>query len=201
MDAAVVERLDAAGAILVAKLTTGELAFGHNWFGGRTNNPWNPEEGSSGSSAGPGSATAAGLVRLRHWHRHGRLDSLTLRSVRRRRTAPDLRSSEPLWSDGSGLQLGQDRPDVPHGGRLRRCAPCQLRVRMVGTWLSSTDVPFNWDASTAPRDLRIGYFETAFDEDQPRESSESKEKRTAEPRGRSARWAMRSAASSFLGAA
>ena len=62
VDAAVVERLDAAGAVLVAKLTTGELAFGHNWFGGRTNNPWNPEEGSSGSSAGSGSATGGGLV-------------------------------------------------------------------------------------------------------------------------------------------
>ena len=44
VDAAVVERLDAAGAILAAKLTTGELAFGHNWFGGRTNNPWNPRK-------------------------------------------------------------------------------------------------------------------------------------------------------------
>ncbi len=62
VDATVVERLDAAGAVLIAKLTTGELAFGDRWFGGRTNNPWNPEQGSSGSSAGPGAATAAGLV-------------------------------------------------------------------------------------------------------------------------------------------
>jgi len=61
-DATVVQRLDAAGAVLVAKLTTGELAFGDQWFGGRTNNPWNPEQGSSGSSAGSGAATAAGLV-------------------------------------------------------------------------------------------------------------------------------------------
>jgi Asp-tRNA(Asn)/Glu-tRNA(Gln) amidotransferase A subunit family amidase len=61
-DAAVVERLAAAGAVLVAKLTTGEMAFGDQWAGGRTNNPWNPQEGSSGSSAGPGAATAAGLV-------------------------------------------------------------------------------------------------------------------------------------------
>jgi Asp-tRNA(Asn)/Glu-tRNA(Gln) amidotransferase A subunit family amidase len=61
-DATVVQRLDEAGAILVAKLTTGELAFGDRWFGGRTNSPWNPEVGSSGSSAGSGAATAAGLV-------------------------------------------------------------------------------------------------------------------------------------------
>jgi len=61
-DATVVQRLTAAGAVLVAKLTTGEMAFGDQWAGGRTNNPWRPEEGSSGSSAGPGAATAAGLV-------------------------------------------------------------------------------------------------------------------------------------------
>ena len=61
-DAEVVLRLTNAGAVLVAKLTTGEFAFGDQWFGGRTNNPWNPAEGSSGSSAGSGAAAAAGLV-------------------------------------------------------------------------------------------------------------------------------------------
>ena len=61
-DATVVERLTAAGAVLVAKLTTGEFAFGDEWSGGRTNNPWNVAEGSSGSSAGSGAAAAAGLV-------------------------------------------------------------------------------------------------------------------------------------------
>lgn len=62
MDAAVIERLDQAGAVLVAKLTLGALAWGDVWFGGTTRNPWNPEQGSSGSSAGSASATAAGLV-------------------------------------------------------------------------------------------------------------------------------------------
>ncbi len=61
-DAAVVKRLDAAGAVLVAKLSLGALALNDIWFGGQTVNPWLPEEGSSGSSAGPGAATAAGLV-------------------------------------------------------------------------------------------------------------------------------------------
>src|SRR5262245_12171860 len=61
-DATVVERLRDAGAVLVAKLSTGELAFGDQWAGGRTNNPWNLEQGSSGSSAGSAAATAAGLV-------------------------------------------------------------------------------------------------------------------------------------------
>jgi Asp-tRNA(Asn)/Glu-tRNA(Gln) amidotransferase A subunit family amidase len=61
-DAAVVSRLDAAGAVLVAKLSLGALALNDVWFGGQTLNPWLLDEGASGSSAGPGSATAAGLV-------------------------------------------------------------------------------------------------------------------------------------------
>jgi Asp-tRNA(Asn)/Glu-tRNA(Gln) amidotransferase A subunit family amidase len=61
-DAAVVKRLNDAGAVLVAKLSLGALALNDIWFGGQTVNPWLPEEGASGSSAGPGAATAAGLV-------------------------------------------------------------------------------------------------------------------------------------------
>ena len=61
-DATVVRRLEEAGAILVAKLSTGELAYDDVWFGGQTKNPWNLDEGSGGSSAGPAAATAAGLV-------------------------------------------------------------------------------------------------------------------------------------------
>jgi Asp-tRNA(Asn)/Glu-tRNA(Gln) amidotransferase A subunit family amidase len=61
-DSAVVKRLYATGAVLVAKLSLGALALNDVWFGGQTMNPWLPEEGSSGSSAGPGAATAAGLV-------------------------------------------------------------------------------------------------------------------------------------------
>ena len=61
-DAELVVRLRAAGAVLIAKLATGEFARGANWYRGQTRNAWNPEQSSSGSSAGPGSATAAGLV-------------------------------------------------------------------------------------------------------------------------------------------
>ena len=62
-DASVVEMLRDAGAVLLAKLTTGELAAGDNWFGGQTKSPWDPAVGSSGSSAGPASATAADASR------------------------------------------------------------------------------------------------------------------------------------------
>ena len=61
-DSAVVARLNAAGAVLIAKLSLGALALNDIWFGGQTVNPWLLEEGASGSSAGPGAATAAGLV-------------------------------------------------------------------------------------------------------------------------------------------
>ncbi|HVT80000.1 MAG TPA: amidase [Phycisphaerae bacterium] len=61
-DAEVVARLRAAGAVLIAKLATGRFALGDQWYRGRTNNPWNLNAGSSGSSAGPASATAAGCV-------------------------------------------------------------------------------------------------------------------------------------------
>src|SRR5581483_2122548 len=61
-DATVIKRLEAAGAVLVAKLSMGELAWGEVWYGGMTRNPWKFKEGSGGSSAGPGAATSAGLV-------------------------------------------------------------------------------------------------------------------------------------------
>src|SRR5205823_14441997 len=61
-DATVVQRVREAGAVLVAKLSLGALALNDIWFGGQTKNPWNLDEGASGSSAGPGAATAAGLV-------------------------------------------------------------------------------------------------------------------------------------------
>jgi len=62
LDAAVVERLDAAGAVLIAKVSLGALAWGDVWFGGQTRNPWNLEQGSSGSSAGSAAAVAAGCA-------------------------------------------------------------------------------------------------------------------------------------------
>jgi Asp-tRNA(Asn)/Glu-tRNA(Gln) amidotransferase A subunit family amidase len=61
-DATVVKRLEDAGAVLIAKLSTGELAHSDIWFGGQTKNPWDINSGSGGSSAGPGSAVGAGLV-------------------------------------------------------------------------------------------------------------------------------------------
>jgi hypothetical protein len=82
-DAAVVKRLDDAGAVLVAKLSLGALALNDVWFGGQTMNPWLLEEGSSGSSAGPGAATAAGLGWLCHWKRDRREHHRAQHALRR----------------------------------------------------------------------------------------------------------------------
>ena len=115
-DSTVVERLNDAGAVLVAKLSMGALAQGGRWFAGMTRNPWQPEEtqtGSSGSSAGPASAIAAGLVGFSIGTET--LGSIVSPSVKMRcyRTASDVRKSESLRSDGFELDHGQDRSDVP----------------------------------------------------------------------------------------
>ncbi len=81
-DASVVEQLREAGAVLIAKLSTGELAGGDNWFGGQTKSPWDPTQGSSGSSAGPVVGDRGRVRRLRHRHRDERLDPQPRRALR-----------------------------------------------------------------------------------------------------------------------
>src|SRR5260370_11913090 len=107
-DATVVKRLDKAGAVLVAKLTLGALALGDVWFGGVTRNPWNTNQGSSGSSAGPASATAAGCVAFR-------IGSETLGSISSPSTrcgGTGLRPSFGLVprNGAVALSLGLDQP-------------------------------------------------------------------------------------------
>jgi hypothetical protein len=89
-DAAVVAKLDAAGAVLIAKLSLGALALNDIWFGGQTMNPWLLEEGASGSSAGPGAATAAGLVGVLDRQRDRRQHRQPGDALRRDRPASDL---------------------------------------------------------------------------------------------------------------
>jgi len=117
-DATVVKRLDEAGAVLIAKFTLGALAMGDKWFGGRTRNPWNPEQGSSGSSAGSASAVAAGCVAFA-------IGSETLGSISSPCTlrcywpSSDIRRSASHRSHGAQLDDGQAGPNRTLGGRLR----------------------------------------------------------------------------------
>ena len=175
VNASVVERLDAAGAVLVAKLSTGELAFGDQWYGGRTNNPWNPEHpdiGSSGSSAGPGAATAAGLVGFSIGTDTG--GSILSPSVRCGITG--LRPTFGRVSRHGVMAAGYSLDKI--GPMCRSVEDCALVLSAIhgpdGHDLAvPEEVPFNWDASTALADLRIGYFEAAFTDAESREGADS----------------------------
>ena len=93
-DAEIVARMNKGGAVLLVKLSTGRFAQGSNWFGGQTKNPWNPEEASGGSSAGPGSATAAGCVAFYHRHGDTRLNCGAVTTLWTERAPSHVRSGE-----------------------------------------------------------------------------------------------------------
>src|SRR6266568_946735 len=155
-DAAVTKRLHAAGAVLIAKLSLGALALNDVWFGGQTMNPWLLEEGSSGSSAGPGAATAAGLVGFS-------IGSETEGSI----VSPSMRCGV------TGLRPTYGR--VPRTGAMTLCwsldklGPMTRSVEdaiLVLHAISGSDpgdvssVPsrFDFDASASIEGLRVGYF-------------------------------------------
>ncbi len=154
-DAAVVRKLADAGAVLVAKLTLGALAYGDIWFGGKTRNPWNIHQGSSGSSAGPAAATAAGLVGFS-------LGTETLGSI----VSPSMRCGV------TGLRPTFGR--VPRTGALALCwsldkiGPICRTVEDAALVLhaingrdagdaSSLEIPFSFDATAPVKGLRVGY--------------------------------------------
>jgi Asp-tRNA(Asn)/Glu-tRNA(Gln) amidotransferase A subunit family amidase len=96
----VVRRLDDAGAVLLAKLSLGALALNDIWFGGQTMNPWLLEEGASGSSAGPGAATAAALVAFSIGSETGGSIVSPAMRLRHNGAAPDLRPRAAYRRDG-----------------------------------------------------------------------------------------------------
>jgi Asp-tRNA(Asn)/Glu-tRNA(Gln) amidotransferase A subunit family amidase len=161
-DASVVEMLRDAGAVLIAKLATGELAGGDQWFNGQTKNPWDPSQGSSGSSAGPSSATAAGCVAFG-------IGSETSGSILSPAARCGLAGLRPTFGRISrygvmALSWTQDRL-----GPLCRYAEdtaivMQAIARPDGRDMSVSDIPFNWNAQTDIRKLRVGYIMESFDE-------------------------------------
>ena len=162
MDASVIEMLRDAGAVLIAKLSTGELAGGDQWFGGQTMNPWDPTTGSGGSSAGPGSATAAGLVGFSI----GTETSGSILGPSSRCGVTGLRPTLGRISRYGVMALSwtQDRL----GPMCRYAEDCALVMREIsrpdGRDLSVQDLPFNWNASLDVSRLRVGYVKDAFDE-------------------------------------
>ena len=155
-DSAVVKRLTGAGAVLIAKLSMGALALNDVWFGGQTMNPWLLEEGSSGSSAGPGAATAAGLVAFS-------IGSETEGSI----TSPSLRCGL------TGLRPTFGR--VPRTGAMTLCwsldklgpmarsvGDTMLVLRAIGGPdpgdLATAPAKLDFDAGESVKGLRVGYF-------------------------------------------
>jgi Asp-tRNA(Asn)/Glu-tRNA(Gln) amidotransferase A subunit family amidase len=161
-DASVVEMLRDAGAVLLAKLATGELASGDNWFGGQTKNPWNLSQGSSGSSAGPSSATAAGAVGFA-------IGTETSGSILSPAARCGLAGLRPTFGRISrygvmALSWTQDRL----GPICRYAEDCAIVMQAIakpdGRDMSVSDIPFNWNAQLDVRKLRIGFVKESFDE-------------------------------------
>jgi Asp-tRNA(Asn)/Glu-tRNA(Gln) amidotransferase A subunit family amidase len=163
-DATVIARLDAAGAVLVAKLSLGELAMGDVWFGGKTRNPWNPESGSSGSSAGSAAAVAAGLLPFA-------IGSETLGSLVSPATVCHVTALRPTFGR------------VPRTGAMTLCASldklgplarsaedCALVLDVIrgpdGRDRSVIPGGFQWDNRTDLRGMRVGVLRTDLEKDE-----------------------------------
>jgi Asp-tRNA(Asn)/Glu-tRNA(Gln) amidotransferase A subunit family amidase len=161
VDATVVERLREAGAVLVAKLSMGALAQGGVWFGGSTRNPWNTERSSSGSSAGPGAATAAGLVGFS-------IGTETLGSIISPSVANGVTGLRPTYgrvSRHGAMALSWTMDKI--GPMCRSVEDCVLVFDAIygsdGRDDTVVDAPFDWNG-VAPSlaSLRIGYLEREF---------------------------------------
>jgi Asp-tRNA(Asn)/Glu-tRNA(Gln) amidotransferase A subunit family amidase len=159
-DATVVQRLDAAGAVLIAKLTLGALALGDVWYGGITRNPWKTEQGSSGSSAGPASATAAGCVAFS-------IGSETLGSIASPSTrcgCTGLRPTFGLVPRTGAMALSWSMDKL--GPICRSVEDCAIVLDAIhgpdGHDRTVRRAAFNWDASLDWRTLRVGVLEGDF---------------------------------------
>lgn len=161
-DADVVLRLRDAGAVLIAKLATGEYASGDRWYRGQTRNPWNPEEGSSGSSAGPGSATAAAAVAFAI----GTETQGSIVSPARRNGLSALRPTFGRVPRFGGMVLSWSMDKT--GPMCRTIMDCALVFEAIRGASerdpASLTAPFHFDADADLSAFRIGYDESAPEE-------------------------------------
>ncbi len=172
-DATVVKRLDTAGAVLVAKTTLGALALGDKWFGGRTRNPWNPKQGSSGSSAGSASATASGCVAFA-------IGSETLGSISSPSTRCGTTGLRPTFgfvprTGAMALSWTMDKL----GPICRAVEDCAIVMQAIygpdGQDLATRDAAFNWNADFDWKSLRVGYLQKEFEPEKERPPQEEKQ--------------------------
>ncbi len=160
--ATVIARLEDAGAVLIAKLSVGALAWGDVWFDATTKNPWNPEQGSSGSSAGPAAAVAAGLCGFT-------IGTETLGSIVSPCTrcgATGLRPTFGRVSRFGCMTLTWSMDKI--GPIARSVEDCALVFAAIhgrdGLDPSAVDRPFQWPPRQDVRTLRVGFIESLFDD-------------------------------------
>ncbi len=161
-DATVVARLAAAGAVLVAKTSVGELAWGDVWFGGTTKNPWKLDQGSSGSSAGSAAATAAGAVGFA-------IGTETLGSIVSPSTRTGCTGLRPTFgrvSRHGAMALAWSMDKI--GVLARQVEDCAAVFQAIygpdGLDDTVVEAPFRWDPALDPRRLRLGYARALFEE-------------------------------------
>ena len=161
VDATVIERLRDAGAVLVAKLSMGALAQGGVWFGGSTHNPWNIERSSSGSSAGPGAATSAGLVAFA-------IGTETLGSIISPSVTNGVTGLRPTYGRVSrygAMALSWTMDKI--GPMCRSVEDCVLVLNAIygsdGRDDTVTDAPLEWTPDRPLSAMRIGFIEREFE--------------------------------------
>lgn len=181
-DATVVRKLGDAGAVLVAKLSTGEFAFGDQWARGRTNNPWNLKEGSSGSSAGSGAATAAGLVGFAI----GTDTGGSILSPAQRCGIVGLRPTFGTVSRHGIMAAGTSLDKI--GPMCRFVDDCAIVLHAIaGVDAHDRAVPdelaFAWDGTSRQYPTRIGYVRAMFEAETDPERRANNERALATLRG------------------
>lgn len=161
INATVFEKLTEAGAVLVAKLSLGELAWGDIWFGGQTRNPWDPDQGSSGSSAGSASATAAGLVAFAI----GTETWGSIVSPSTRCGTCGLRPTFGRVSRYGAMALSWSMDKI--GPIARSVEDLALIFNYMigpdGKDRTIFDLPFAYNSREELKKIRIGYLKSAFD--------------------------------------
>jgi Asp-tRNA(Asn)/Glu-tRNA(Gln) amidotransferase A subunit family amidase len=159
-DATVIQKLDEAGAVLVAKLTLGALAWGDVWFGGMTRNPWNLEQGSSGSSAGSASAVSAGLLPFA-------IGTETLGSIVSPSTVCGVTGLRPTFGRVSrygAMALSWSMDKI--GPIARTAEDCAIVFHSIigtdGKDLAGIEASFNYSARKSYKKLKVGYLKKNF---------------------------------------
>jgi Asp-tRNA(Asn)/Glu-tRNA(Gln) amidotransferase A subunit family amidase len=162
-DATVVQKLREAGAVMIAKLSLGELAMDDVWFGGMTRNPWDTTKGSSGSSAGPASAVSAGLVPFA-------IGSETWGSIVSPSTVCGVTGLRPSFGRVSrygGMMLSWTMDKV--GPICRNAEDCAIVFNAIsgadGKDQAMADVPFNYSPVITWKGMKIGFLKNDFDRD------------------------------------